>query len=470
MARLASLLKRLLHALANTASAPPKAVARIIKRIYTHLRKRAPPKGDEESQTVYKPTSSISEGSTTKSGPEVEVAPKFKPRTTPPFRAEHVGSLLRPKYLIEARQKFENDEMTAEELSVIEDRAIDEIIKMQQEVGLKTFSDGEFRRHIFFDGFFEHLNGIDELENPPLSIIKLYLPDIRVMLAAGLQPVAARLCTGKISHSGYSEYLRQYNYLKEKLGEGANIKMTLASPEWIHLRHGDHAFSTDAYPTAAEFFKDLAAAYRREIEILYEAGCRNIQIDSAMFSYFCDKQTLDGMVEEGISPDRLLEDYIQLYKDCLRDKKEDMVVGMHICRGNFQSIGFAEGGYEHISKRVFSQMPVDVFYLEYDTPRAGSFDPLIHVAVDKHVVLGLISSKFAEPLEDLNEMKEKVMEAARVMAKGSGQTIEEALGRLSVSPQCGFGSHHSGNVIDEGGMRKKLGLVKELAKSIWGDS
>jgi len=390
-------------------------------------------------------------------------------KTNPPFRAEHLGSLLRPQYLLDARTKLEKNELSKEELVPIENKAIDAAVQMQQELGFRDISDGEYRRHMFYDGFFDNLEGYEEVKNPPVEIFKMYVPDVKAFLMQGIVPAGTSLCTGKIKHPGKSEYVRQYNYLKEKLQPGQTAKMALAAPEWFHLRHGEHAYDKKVYPSNGPYFADIAAAYRVELQLLYDAGCRNVQIDDPLLAYFCAVPMLEGMKEAGEDSEKLLDEYIKLYQDCLRDRMPDMTVGLHICRGNFRkSIHFSEGGYEHIAKKVFKEIPADVFYLEYDTPRAGTFEPLADVPKDRRVVLGLITSKFAEPLEDIEEMKAKVQDAARIMAKGSGQTEQEALLRLSVSPQCGFSSHSDGNDIDEKGMRRKLQLVAELAKSIWG--
>ncbi|KAJ6259311.1 hypothetical protein Dda_6211 [Drechslerella dactyloides] len=387
-------------------------------------------------------------------------------KSNPPFRAEHLGSLLRPPYLLEAR---ENKALSASDLTAIEDKAIDGAIKLQRDVGLRTFSDGEYRRHMFYEGFFDSLDGMEEVSNPPREIFKEYVPDVQAFLADSIVPAGTWLCTGKLSHRGKSKYVQQYKYIQSKLQPGENVKMTLAAPEWFHLRHGEHAYSPSAYSSSAAYFADIATAYRHELSLLYAAGCRNVQIDDPLLAYFCAQPMLDGMRAGGEDPSARLDEYIALYRDCLRDRPADMLVGLHICRGNFRkSIHFSEGGYEHIAKKLFTELPADVYYLEYDTPRAGSFEPLAEVPRGKRVVLGLVTSKFAEPMEDIDEMKEKVRSAARMMAKGTGETEEEAMARLSVSPQCGFGSHADGNAIDEAGMRRKLELVVKLAKSVWG--
>ncbi|KAL4073167.1 hypothetical protein V8B97DRAFT_2033573 [Scleroderma yunnanense] len=386
----------------------------------------------------------------------------------PPFRAEHIGSLLRPDYLLEARKKFDQKELTYEQLRELEDKAIEEAVRMQREVGIKTLTDGEYR---FYDGFFDHLEGFEVVYDPPLDIFKLYVPDIRAFVVKNTKPANTVLCTGKIKHVK-SGYLPQLEALKALVRpeEVRNIKLTLAAPEWFHLRHGEHAFRPGVYANRDEYFDDIAVAYRRELDILYAAGLRNVQIDDPLLSYFCAESMLTGMKEAGEDSDALLDRYIQLYSDCLASRPDDMTIGLHLCRGNFRhSIHFSEGGYDAIAVKLFNEINVDCYYLEYDTERAGTFEPLRHLPKHKSVVLGLVTSKFPE-LEDRQVLKQRVLEAASVIASGSRETVEEALQRINVSPQCGFASHEEGNLLGMDDMWKKLSLVKDLAASVWSDA
>lgn len=335
----------------------------------------------------------------------------------PPFRAEHIGSLLRPDYLLEARRNFDTKKLAYEQLRELEDKAVEEAICMQREVGIKSLTDGEYRRHMFYDGFFEHLEGFEEVYNPPLDIFKLYVPDIRAFVANNTKPAGTTLCTGKIKHVK-SGYLPQLEALKALVRpeEVKHIKLTLAAPEWFHLRHGEHAFKQSVYANQDEYFDDIAAAYRRELEILYAAGLRNAQIDDPLLAYFCAESMLNGMKEAGEDSDALLDRYIQLYNDCLVSRPADMTIGLHLCRGNFRhSIHFSEGGYDAIAVKIFNEINVDCYYLEYDTERAGTFEPLQHLPKNKSVVLGLVTSKFPE-LEDKQVLKERVL-----AAEGHGQ-------------------------------------------------
>ncbi|KAN0076800.1 hypothetical protein V8E55_010655 [Tylopilus felleus] len=393
------------------------------------------------------------------------------PKQTPPFRAEHIGSLLRPDYLLEARKKFDQKEVTREQLRELEDRAIIDALNMQREVGIKGFTDGEYRRHMFYDGFFEYLEGFEEVSNPPLDIFRLYVPDIQAFTVNNIKPASTTLCTSKIRYVK-SGYLPQFEALKALVhpDEVKNIKVTLAAPEWFHLRHGNYAFKPEVYPDREAYFNDIAAAYRQELEVLYAAGCRNVQIDDPLLAYFCNVNMLKGLREDNDDPDALLDAYIRLYNNSLSARPQDMSVGLHLCRGNFRhSIHFSEGGYDAIAVKLFNEVNVDCYYLEYDTERAGTFEPLKHLPKHKSVVLGLITSKFPE-LEDKAVLKERVFEAARIVASGTGETVEEALQHISVSPQCGFASHSEGNLLGPDDMKKKLQLVKELASSIWEDA
>ncbi|EER24699.1 hypothetical protein CPC735_060690 [Coccidioides posadasii C735 delta SOWgp] len=311
-----------------------------------------------------------------------------------------------------------------------------------------------------------------ELKNPEPEIFRPYLPDVAAFTEKGYRPGESVICTGKIKHVG-STYLKELGYLKSLVpaDDVKSLKLTLPAPNWYHLRYKEgRAYPKHVYPSDDEFFADVAKAYQTELQLLYDAGLRNVQIDDPNLAYFCSESMLAGWKADPLnkgSADDLLDAYIELYNDCLSKRPADMHVGLHICRGNFvNSRHFSEGGYDRIATRLFKKLNVDTYYLEYDTPRAGGFEPLVHVPKGKNVIVGVITSKFPE-LEEEAEMRRRVLKAAEFMARGSGESVEEALDRVGLSPQCGFASHSSGNAVDRGDMVNKLKLVRRVADSLW---
>ncbi|KAH9907055.1 5-methyltetrahydropteroyltriglutamate-homocysteine methyltransferase [Xylariomycetidae sp. FL2044] len=391
----------------------------------------------------------------------------------PPFRAEHLGSLLRPQALTEKRIKLDNAKALEiakdTELHELEDKAINEIVKLQLDLGFHAINDGEYRRHQFWGTFFPNLEGFEEIMNPDWEMFRMYVPDTAAFTESGHKPGETIVCTGKIKHAG-SSYLSDWNYLKKLVPEDRvkDLKITLAAPEWYHLRYKKgRAYPKEVYATDDEYFSDIAKAYQTELQILYDNGCRNVTIDDPNLAYFCSEKMVAGFKQDGEDPDALLDTYVKLYNDCVSSRPSDMHLGIHLCRGNFAySKHFSEGGYDRIATKLFKEISADTYFLEYDTDRAGTFEPLKEVPTNKNVVLGVITSKFPE-LEDVGEMKERVFQAADVIASGAGQTREEALRRIGVSPQCGFASHHLGNAVTREDMIAKLKLVRELADSIW---
>ncbi|KAF1927628.1 UROD/MetE-like protein [Didymella exigua CBS 183.55] len=394
----------------------------------------------------------------------------FALHRSPPFRAEHLGSLKRPQNLLDARYK---EHKSSAELAPLEDKAIQDIVKTQLDLGFCGISDGEYRRHMFWGTFWPTLEGMEEVQNPPLDTFRTYVPDIAAFLESGHQPGESVYCTGKIKHTGESTYVSQVEYLKTLLPKErwGDIKLTLAAPNWYHLRYVDgKAYPKDVYVNDTEYFVDVAKAYQVELDILYKVGLRNVQFDDPNLAYFCSENMLSGWTADKnntVSADELFDLYIQLYNDCISKVPSDMHIGVHLCRGNFvNSRHFSEGGYDRIATKLFQNMNVHTYYLEYDTPRAGGFEPLAHLPKNKNVILGVVTSKFPK-LEDKEELKQRIYAAADVIAKGQGETRDEALKRTGVSPQCGFASHAEGNLIDIDGMKKKLQLVREVADEIW---
>ncbi|KAI7239381.1 5-methyltetrahydropteroyltriglutamate-homocysteine methyltransferase [Hortaea werneckii] len=390
----------------------------------------------------------------------------------PPFRAEHLGSLLRPSRLLSKRHAIQQSKDSGTDLPQLEDDCINEIVQVQNACGIHSVSDGEYRRHMFWGTFFPTLNGMKEIFNPDPQIFREYVPDIAAFLEDEKVPGESVICDGKISHTGQSSYIAQFEYLKtivpkERHGE---IKMTLAAPNWYHLRYKEgKAYPKEVYSSDEEYFGDIAKAYRTELKILYDAGLRNAQVDDPNLAYFCSEKMLSGWKQDPAntrSADDLFDAYIKFYNECFK-RPADMHLGIHLCRGNFvNSRHFSEGGYDRIARKLFKDLNVSTYYLEYDTSRAGGFEPLKELPKDKNVVLGVITSKFPQ-MEDKEEMKQRIYQAAGIVAEGSGQSREEALQRLGVSPQCGFASHEDGNLLGWDDMVNKLKLVRAIADDVW---
>ncbi|PKX92225.1 cobalamin-independent methionine synthase II family protein [Aspergillus novofumigatus IBT 16806] len=390
----------------------------------------------------------------------------------PPFRAEHLGSLLRTEELLKVKAAFENGQASAAELKAVEDRDIKDIVETQKKLGYPALSDGEYCRHMFWGSFFPGLEGFEEVTEFDSDIFRTYAPDVAAFLEAGHKPGETVICTGKIKHVG-STYVDQFKHLASLVApeEVKNVKLTLAAPNWYHLRYKNgKAFPKDVYSTEDEYLSDIAKAYQEELQILYDAGCRNVQFDDPNLAYFCSEKMLEGWKADPLNTataDETFDKYVKQYNELLSKRPADFHVGVHICRGNFVgSRHFSEGGYDRIATKLFKELNVDTYYLEYDTPRAGGFEPLKELPRHKNVILGVVTSKFAK-LEDKEEMKKRVYDAAKFIAEGNNITVEEALKQVGVSPQCGFASHREGNAIDWDGMINKLKLVREIANDIW---
>ncbi|KAK1141660.1 hypothetical protein N8T08_008924 [Aspergillus melleus] len=390
----------------------------------------------------------------------------------PPFRAEHLGSLLRTDALLEAKTAFEKGQLPSADLAAIENKDVKDVTETQKKLGYAAISDGEYRRHMFWGTFFPGLDGFEEVTDFDTDIFRTYAPDIAAFLEAGHKPGETVLCTGKIKHVG-STYVDEFKYLASLVApeEVKNLKLTLAAPNWYHLRYKEgKAYPKEVYASDEEYFADIAKAYQDELQILYDAGCRNVQFDDPNLAYFCSDKMLDGWKADPLNvhtADEVFEKYIKLYNDLLSKRPADFHIGVHICRGNFVgSRHFSEGGYDRIATKLFQELNVDTYYLEYDTPRAGGFEPLKELPKNKNVILGVVTSKFPQ-LEDKEEMKKRVYDAAKFIAEGNNISVEEALNQVGVSPQCGFASHREGNDIDHNGMIAKLKLVRDIANDIW---
>lgn len=326
---------------------------------------------------------------------------------------------------------------------------------------------------MFWGTFFPGLDGMKEIFEPSLDLFRLYVPDIAAFIESKMKPGESVICDGKIKHTGKSTYTDQLKYLQKVTPKDRHkdIKLTLAAPEWYHLRYVDGlAYPHEVYSNDQVYFDDIAKAYQTELDILYKAGLRNVQIDDPNLAYFCSEKMLEGWKEDKRNTrtaDETLDDYVKLYNDCLSKVPEDMHIGVHLCRGNFvNSRHFSEGGYDRIAKKLFQELNVSTYYLEYDTPRAGGFEPLKFLPKNKNVILGVITSKFPK-MEDKEEMKNRIYAAAEVMAQGEFSSKEEALKNCGVSPQCGFASHSEGNLLSHDDMVNKLKLVRQIADEIW---
>lgn len=363
-------------------------------------------------------------------------------RTTPPFRADHVGSLLRPAHLPEARAKAKTGEISAEAAREVEDACIRDAVAMQESVGLQAITDGEFRRDYWHLDF---LNGFDGIEMIDQKKERAFSNEE--------QPPITK-ATGKVSH-GRNIFVDHFAFLRDATGR--TPKMTIPGPSLLHLRPGADAADRSVYPDLDDFWADVCAAYRAEIAALAEAGCAYLQIDDVSFAYLCDAGMRESFAARGDDPDETCALYVRLINEAVRDRPDGMTVTVHMCRGNFKSSWVAEGGYEPVAEQVLGGLDVDGFFMEYDTGRAGGFEPLCHTAAGKMVVLGLVTSKSPE-LEAADDLKRRIDEASQFVDADN----------LCLSPQCGFSSTHHGNALTEDDQKRKLALVVETADAVWG--
>ena len=365
----------------------------------------------------------------------------------PPFRADHVGSFLRPKELIDARARRARGEIDAAQLRTVEDEAIRGVVRFQEELGLKGITDGEYRRTYFHVDFLTQLEGVIEEGG---TEVKFHRADGELNYAPPVMKVVDRVTHAKDIQRADFEFLKSVTT--------ETPKVTIPSPTMLHFRGGRSAISEEAYPDLDAFYADVAAAYRAEIASLAEAGCRYIQLDDTNLAYLCDEQQRENARRRGMDPDELPRSYARLINEAIRDRPADMVACVHLCRGNFRSSWAAEGGYEPVAEVLFTELAVDGYFLEYDDPRSGDFQPLRHVPKGKTVVLGLITTKLGE-LEKPADVKRRIDEAARFMP----------LEQMALSPQCGFSSTVHGNEIQVEQQAAKLRLVIEVAREVWGD-
>jgi 5-methyltetrahydropteroyltriglutamate--homocysteine methyltransferase len=369
----------------------------------------------------------------------------------PPFRADHVGSLLRPPELLKARGDRAAGRISADDLRRFEDAAIRDVVAFQEEVGLQSITDGEYRREIFYSDFYFRGLGGGTVAYDPSSIDEVYFIDREGHKLPLLIPnVKARMRWHGPIHVDDFNFLRAATSLTPKI--------TIPSPTIIHFRAGRQNIGKEAYPDLDLFWEDIVDAFRRELKVLADAGCRYVQIDETTLACLSDKRIWEPMRKRGDDAQKLLlETYPEVMNRAFAGRPSTLHLAMHICRGNNQSHWCAEGGYDLVAETLFNRINVDSYFLEYDTPRAGTFEPLLLVPKHKTVVLGLVSSKFPE-LEPKDVLKRRIDEASKFID----------LDQLSLSPQCGFASTAPGNRISAADQRAKLKLVVEVAKEVWG--
>jgi methionine synthase II (cobalamin-independent) len=363
-------------------------------------------------------------------------------RTTPPFRADHVGSLLRPAALKEARAQFAKGEIDAAALKAVEDREIERVIKKQEEVGLKSITDGEFRRSWWHLDFLWGLDGIEK-----------HVMDAGIAFAGVNTRNEGLKVTGKIGFSGHP-MIEHFKFVAAHTRQ--TPKITIPAPSAAYGRPVPTPIDSTVYPKRDAFFDDLGQAYRKAVRAFADAGCRYLQLDEVFIAMLCDPKYRQQMKDRGDDPEALGELYGDLINTAMSDIPPDMRITMHLCRGNYKSTFMGSGGYEAEQEILFDRIKVHGYFMEYDTARAGSFEPLKLVPKDRQVVLGLVTTKTGR-LERKDEIKRRVEEATKYIA----------LDQLCLSPQCGFASTEEGNALAEDEQWAKLRMIVELAEEIW---
>ena len=366
-----------------------------------------------------------------------------------PFRLDHVGSFLRPERLKEARAKFNAGEINAEELERVENEEIIALIEKEKELGLQSVTDGEFRRAFWHLDFLENLDGVELVEVEHFSV-QFKDKDVK--------PKTLRI-VGKVDFSEDHPFVKHFRFLKEHAGD-TPVKLTIPSPSMLHLitqvREKNYVPIERYKDNEALFYDDVVAAYRKALQCFYDLGCRNIQLDDTSWGEFCALDKREAYEARGFDLEQIARDYVDVLNRVIEWKPEDLVVNMHICRGNFRSTWFSSGGYEPVAKTLFGHCRVDGFFLEYDSDRAGDFTPLRYIK-DQKVVLGLITSKSGD-LENKDEVIARIKEASQYVP----------LEQLYLSPQCGFSSTEEGNILTIEAQWDKLKLIDEIVHEVWG--
>jgi len=368
--------------------------------------------------------------------------------STPPFRADIVGSFLRPDAVKRARKAhFEDRTMSASELKSVEDRAIVDVVKMQESVGLKAVTDGEYRRSFWHYDFMGGLDGLELVERTAAAGVQFH--------GVALRPIFPTI-TGKLGFPADHPMLDHYRYLASVTKVAP--KISIPGPSCCHFRTARADIHPPEYADLDVLFADLASTYATAVQAFYDAGCRYLQMDDIFFAYLCDPKIRAQKQAEGLDPDWLIQRYAAMMHDAIENRPPDMVVGMHMCRGNFKSTWVAEGAYDPAADAIFNQTGIDIYFMEYDSDRAGGFEPLARLPKGrKRVMTGLITTKTAA-LESLDDLKRKFEQASKFAD----------LDQLGIAPQCGFASTEEGNAITEDDQKRKLELVVKTAESIWG--
>lgn len=367
------------------------------------------------------------------------------PNGIPPFRADHVGSLLRPVPLREARAARAAGKLSDEALRELEDKAIIDVIADQKRIGLKAVTDGEYRRAFWHFDFLAKLGGVE-----------MYEADQGIQFQGGQTKAYGLKVTGRIHYKPHP-FVKDFAFVAANAG-GAAPKMTIPSPSVLHFRGGRKAVDTHTYPDMAGFFDDLGKAYAEAVQDFARAGCRYLQLDEVNIAYLCDPQQIEQLKARGEETENLLQKYAELINTAIANRPKDMVISMHLCRGNFRSMHIASGGYDPVAEVLFNGINVDAYFMEYDDERSGSFAPLRFLPKGKTVVLGLVTSKRGE-LESKDLLKRRLEEAAKYAP------IEQ----LAISPQCGFASTEEGNVLTVEEQWAKLSRCVEVAREVWGE-
>ena len=370
-------------------------------------------------------------------------------RTTPPFRADHVGSLLRPRALLQAREEAAQGVISPDDLRAVEDDAIRDVVRMQEDIGLRSVTDGEFRRASWHMDFIYEIAGVEKAEQTLKSVFRNENGTIE------FTPAAVRV-TGKVGMD-HTIFGQAFGFVRDTVTAGTP-KLTIPAPSLVHYRGGPAAIDHGVYPDMDAFWDDLGAAYADEVRRLAEIGCTYLQLDDTSLAYLNDPAQRAEIARRGEDADHQHEIYIRSINRALADKPAGMTVTTHMCRGNFRSSWVAQGGYEFVAEALFTQLNVDGFFLEYDDERSGGFEPLRFVPPGKYVVLGLVTSKKPD-LEAKDDIKRRIEEASKFVS----------IDQLCLSPQCGFSSTLEGNALTRDQQIAKLRLVVETAEEVWGD-